>query len=142
MRQILVERRGVEGWQILGTGTFLPPAIRHQSRKGPSWIGSNYNWRSCFYERNYPTQMRCFAWLRTWQNGVFHFEKTNCLCENEFIPPRSALTSTQVRSQLGGMIFLHINSFCRVVPHRQNCSFSLDSLYFYNYYVKKCNLAV
>ena len=45
----------------------------------------------------------------------------------------------QVRSHLGGMIFLHVNSFCRTVPPKQDCSFSLDSACFCDYYVKKCN---
>ena len=44
---------------------------------------------------------------------------------------------TQVRPDLGGMTFLHVNSFYRAVPPTQDCSFSLDSVYFYNYYVKK-----
>ena len=44
-----------------------------------------------------------------------------------------------VRSLLGGMNFLHVNNFCQAVPHRQDCSFSLDSVCFCIYYVKKCN---
>ena len=32
-------------------------------------------------------------------------------------------TSTQVRPDLGGIVFLHINSFCPTVPVRQDCSF-------------------
>ena len=46
---------------------------------------------------------------------------------------------TQVRSHLGGMIFLHVNSFCQAVPPRLDCSFSLDSVCSYNYLAKKCN---
>ena len=42
----------------------------------------------------------------------------------------------QTVSMLGGIIFLHVNSFCRAVPPRQDCSFSLDSACFYNHYVK------
>ena len=73
------------------------------------------------------------------QNGVFHFVKANRLYENGFIPLRWDLTSTQVRSNLDGMIFLHINSICQTVPPRQGCSFSLDLVCLYIYYVKKCN---
>ena len=39
--------------------------------------------------------------------------------------------STQVRSHLS------INSFCRAVPPRQDCSCSLDSVCFYDHYMKK-----
>ena len=95
--------------------------------------------RSCLYDKNHPTQVRRLTWVRSRQNGVFHFVKANRLYENGFIPPSWDLTSTQVRSHLGGMIFLHVNSFCQAVPPRQDCSFSLDSVCFYNYYVKKCN---
>ena len=56
-----------------------------------------------------------------------------------FIPPSWDLTSTQVRSHLGGMIFLHVNSFWQAAPPRQDCSFSLDSACFYIYYVEKCS---
>ena len=73
---------------------------------------------------------------------IFHFVKANRLYENGFIPPSWDFTSTQVRSHLGGMIFLHVNSFCQAVPPRQDCSFSLDSACFYIYYVKKCNSSV
>ena len=89
--------------------------------------------RSCLYEKNHPTWVRCFTWVRSRQNGVFHFVKTNRLYENVFIPPRWDLTPTQVRSHLGGMIFLHVNSFCWAVPPRRDCSFSLVSVFFYNY---------
>ena len=89
--------------------------------------------RSCLYEKNHPTKVRRLTWLGSQQNGVFHFVKTNRLYENGFIPPRRDLTSTQVRSHLSGKIFLHVNSFCRAVPPRQDCSFSLDSIRFYNY---------
>ena len=75
------------------------------------------------YEKNHPTQVRYFTWVRPQQNGVFHFVKTNRLYENAFIPPRWDLNSTQVTPHLGGMIFLHVYSFCRAVPPRQNCSF-------------------
>ena len=60
---------------------------------------------------------------RSRQNGIFHFVKTNRLYENGFIPLRWDLTSTQLRSHLGGMIFLHVNSFCRTFPPIQD-SFS------------------
>ena len=96
-------------------------------------------YKLCLYEKNNPTQVRRLTWVRSQQNGVFHFVKANRLYENGFIPPSWDLTSTQVRSHLGGMIFLHVNSFCQAVPPRQDCSFSLDSVCFYNYYVKKCN---
>ena len=50
---------------------------------------------------------------------------------------------TQARSLLNAgevsrsrTIFLRVNSFCQDVPPRQDCSFSLDSVCFYNYYVK------
>ena len=36
-------------------------------------------------------------WVRSCQNGVFQFVKTNRLYENGFIPPMWDLTSTQVR---------------------------------------------
>ena len=48
--------------------------------------------------------------------------------ENGFIPPRRDLTTTQVRYHYGGMIFLHVNSFTRAVPPRQ------DYYYYYYYY--------
>ena len=40
---------------------------------------------------------------------------------------------------LGEMIFLHVNGFCWAISPRQDCSFSLDAVCFYNYYVSKCN---
>ena len=39
----------------------------------------------------------------------------------------------KVRPHLGGIIFL------QAVPPRQDCLFNLDSVCFYNYYLKKCN---
>ena len=95
--------------------------------------------RCRLYKKNHATQVRRLTWVRSQQNGVFHFVKANGLYENGFIPPSWDLTSTQVRSHLGGMFFLHVNSFYQAVPPRQDCSFSLDSAYFYNCYVKKCN---
>ena len=47
------------------------------------------------------------------KNIVFDSVKPICLCKNGFIPPRQDLTSTKVRSHLGGMIFLNVNNFCR-----------------------------
>ena len=84
-------------------------------------------------------QMRRLTWVRSRQKGVFHYIKANPLYENRFIPPRWNLTSAQVRSYLGGIIFPRVNSFCWGVPPRQDYSYSLDSVCFYNYYVKKCN---
>ena len=95
--------------------------------------------RSCLYEKNHPTQVRRLTWARSRQNGVFHFVKTNRLYENGLFLPRWDLTSPQVRFPLGGMIFLHVNNFCRALSPRQDCSFSLGSVCFYNHYVRKCN---
>ena len=83
--------------------------------------------------------MRRLTWVRFRQNGVFHYLKANPFYENRFVLPRWGLTLTQVRSHLGGMVFLHVNSFCRGVAPKQDFSFSLDSVCFYDYYVKKCN---
>ena len=80
----------------------------------------------CLYEKNNPTQVRRLTWVRSQQNGVFHFVKANHLYENGFIPPSWDLTSTQLRSHLVGMNFLHLNSFYQTVPPWQDCSFSLD----------------
>ena len=91
----------------------------------------------CLFEKNHPTPVRRLTWVRSRQNGVFHFVTTNRLNENGFIPPRWDLTSSQVRSHLEGMILLHVNIFWRAVPPRQDCSFSLDSVCFYNYCVKR-----
>ena len=105
------------------------------------WISGltfSTQWR-CLYEKNHPTQVRRLTWVRSRQAGVFHFVKANGLYENRFISPRWDLTSTQVRSHLRGMIFLHVNSFWRAVPPRQDCSFSLDVVRFCNDYVKKWN---
>ena len=66
---------------------------------------SNLFLRTCLFEKNHPTPVRCFTWVRFRQNGVFHFVETNRLYENALIPPRWDLTSTQVRSPLGGIIF-------------------------------------
>ena len=98
-----------------------------------AWLGAVY------MRKNHPTKMRRLIWVKPPQNGVFHFVKTNRLYETGFIPPRWGLTSTQVRSYLGGMIYFHINSFCRAVSSKQDCSFSLDSVRFCNYYEKKSN---
>ena len=99
----------------------------------------NTSLKGCLYEKNHATQVKRLTLVRSRQNGVFHFVKANRLYENGFIPPSWDLTSTQVRSHLGGMIFFHVNSFCQAVPPRQDCSFSLDSACFYIYYVTKCN---
>ena len=89
--------------------------------------------------QNHPTQFRRLTWVRSWQNGVFHFVKTNRLYENWFIPPRWDHTSTQVRFHLVGMIFFLCKQFFWAVPPRQDCSFSLNSLCFYNCYMKTWN---
>ena len=41
------------------------------------------------------------------------------------------ISHQKMRSHSGGMIFLHINSFCRAAPPKQDCSFGLDSVCFY-----------
>ena len=50
--------------------------------------------RSCLCEKNHPTHVRRLTWVRSRQNGIFHFVKTNSLYENWFAPPRQDLTST------------------------------------------------
>ena len=35
--------------------------------------------RSFLYKKNPPTQVRHLIWVRSWQNGVFHFVKTDRL---------------------------------------------------------------
>ena len=92
--------------------------------------------RSSLHHENYHTLVRCLTWVRSRQNGIFHFVKTNHLYENGLISPRYDLTLAQVRSHLCGMVFLHANSFCWAVTPRQDCSFSFDSVYVCNYYVK------
>ena len=98
-----------------------------------SWL------KSYLYEENHPIQVRCLTWWGLGRMVYFTFSKTNRLYENGLISPRWDLTSKQVKSHLGGMIFVHVNSFCRAFPPRQDCSVSLDSVCFCNYYVKKCN---
>ena len=97
------------------------------------------SYRSSLYEENHPTQMGRLNWVRFQQNDVFHYVKVNPLYENGLVPSKWDLTLTKVWSHLGGIIFLHVNSFCRGVPRKQDCSFSLDSVCFCDYYVKKCN---
>ena len=80
-----------------------------------------YGYKLCLYEKNNPTQVRRLTWVRSQQNGVFHFVKANRLYENGFIPPSWDLTSVQVRSHLSGMLFLHVNRYCQAVPPRQDC---------------------
>ena len=43
--------------------------------------------RSCLYKKNHPTQVRLLTKVRSRQNGLFHYVKTNLLLE-WFIPPR------------------------------------------------------
>ena len=52
-----------------------------------SWFRTS-RLRSCLYEENYPTQVRRLTWVRSQQNGVFRFVKTNHLYENWFISPK------------------------------------------------------
>ena len=77
--------------------------------------------------------------LIIWEKSSHPGRWDKCLLENGFIPPKWGLTSSQVRSHLGGMIFFHVSSFRGTVLPRPNCSFSLDSVCFNNYFVKKCN---
>ena len=77
--------------------------------------------RSCLYEKIHPTQVRRLTWVTSRLNGAFHFVKANRFYENGFISPSRDLTLTQVRLNLGGIIFLHVNSFCQAVPPRQDC---------------------
>ena len=74
-----------------------------------------------------------------WENHPTQVGETNCLLDNGFILPKWGLTSSQVRSHLGRMIFFHVSSFYGTVLPRPDCSFSLDSVCFINYFVKKCN---
>ena len=60
--------------------------------------------------------------VKSRQNGIFHFVKTNRYMR--MVHP------TQMRSHLGRMIFLHVNSFYRAVPPMQDYLFSLDSVCF------------
>ena len=127
----LVKATMLSYFMLLATTLFIP------------WISSFtnilYELRSCLYEKNHPTPLRRLTWVRSQHNGVFYFVKTNRLYENGFSPPRWDLTSTQVRSHLGGMIFLHVNSLYRTAEPRQDFIFGLASVYFYNYFMKKCN---
>ena len=43
--------------------------------------------RSCLHEKNHPIQVICLIGVRSQQNAVFYFAKTNYLYENGFIPP-------------------------------------------------------
>ena len=67
--------------------------------------------RSSLHHENHHTLVRCLTWVRSRQNGIFHFVKTNHLYENGLISPRYDLTLAQVRSHLCGMVFLHVISF-------------------------------
>ena len=95
--------------------------------------------RDGLYEMRHPNWVGYLLWVRSQQNGEFHVIKTNRLCENEVISPRWDLTSRQVKSQWGGVIFLHVNSFSRAVLPRQNYYLlSLAAACFY-YFVEKRN---
>ena len=83
-----------------------PQCIWKKSKMIKSWQKNNVfsndlhksanlsSFRSCLYEKNHPIQVRCFTWVRSRQNDVFHFVKTSRLYGNAFIPPRWDLTST------------------------------------------------
>ena len=72
-----------------------------------------------------------------WENHPTEVAETNRLLENGFIPPKWGLPSSQVRSHLGGIFFFHVSS--GIVLPRPDCSFSLESVCFNNYFGKKCN---
>ena len=72
-----------------------------------------------------------------WENHPTEVAETNRLLENRFIPPKWGLPSSQVRSHLGGKFFFHVSSGT-VLP-RPDCSFSLESVCFNNYFGKKWN---
>ena len=72
-----------------------------------------------------------------WENHPTDVAETNRLLENGFIPPKWGLPSSQVRSHLGGIFFFHVSS--GIVLPRPDCSFSLESVCFNNYFGKKCN---
>ena len=59
--------------------------------------------------------------VRSEENGEIDLIKKDRLYENEFISTRWDLTSAQVRSLLGGMISVRVNSFSWAVPSRQDC---------------------
>ena len=90
--------------------------------------------RGGLYEMRHPNWVGYFLWVRSQQNGEFHVIKTNRLCENEVISPRWDLTSRQVRSHWGGMIYLHVNGFSRAVLPRQNYYLLITQVIFWNYY--------
>lgn len=82
-----------------------------------------------------------------WDTGIPHLSEippelwislSNRLHENEFIAPRWDLTSLRVRSQFGGMIFLHVNGFSWALLPRHDCYLVLPRYVRY-YSVKKCN---
>ena len=69
--------------------------IKHARMFLSFWVVRHVS--SWLYEKNHPTQVG----------------ETNCLLENGFIPPKWGLTSSQVRSHLGGMIFFPCKQFLR-----------------------------
>ena len=73
--------------------------------------------------------------LIIWEKSSHQVGETNCLLENGFIPLKWGPTSSQVRSHLGGTIFFHVSSFCGTVLPRPDCSFSLESVCFNNFFV-------
>ena len=48
-----------------------------------------------------------------WENHPTQVGEINCLLDNGFIPPKWGLTSSQVRSHLGGMTFFPCKQFLR-----------------------------
>ena len=71
----------------------------------------------CLDEKNHPTQVRRLIWVRSWQNGVFHFVKTNRLHQNGFIHP-SEISPQRRWSHLGEMIFPQFLQGCRTYISR------------------------
>lgn len=72
------------------------------------------------------------------RNDVFHFPKRIYIRMNSFHPGEIS-SQRRWRSHRGEMICLHVNSFCRAVSPRQDCSFRSDLVCFYIYCMKKRN---
>ena len=58
--------------------------------------------RSYLYLKNHPTRIRRLARMGSWQSGVFHFVRANCLYGGVFIPPGRDLASAWVGSRVVG----------------------------------------
>ena len=87
-------------------------------------------WEKLSYlgETSHPSEILAEWWISLCKNKSFIWE---CIHPTQ---ARSLLNAGQVSRS--GTIFLRVNSFCQDVPPRHDCSFSLDSVCFYNYYVK------